>query len=234
MLPLNHEEMLVACALLDPRRAVMDSGHLVSASDFKDPLLGLIWRVACEVVDTGSDLNLLALFERAGEENIARIIRLNEAVATAHGTPASAKRVRGEAIRRSALAMAERHRKLIESADPADVHDVLIRCQDEMATGFSEDENYLPVSGEQSLKSVAKRVRERYDNRAPVPYLACGLERVDRLTRGWKAGHCYAFGADTGHGKTIFGTWAAAYAAEVEGARTLYVSLEVQIGRAHV
>jgi len=224
---LSHEENLAACALLDPQRAVLDSGHLVSTKDFKDPLLGLIWRMACDAVDSGERLNLPELFNRAGNEHVDRIMHLNEAVGDPFASTVSAKWVRGQAMKHSALDLLERHRSVILDADPLTMGDTLTQCQDEMAMGFTPTESSLPVSGVQSLKVVAERVQERYENKAEVPHLACGVGDLDKLTRGFIAGHSYVLGADTGHGKTVFGTWAAAWAAEKEDARTLYVSLEV-------
>jgi replicative DNA helicase len=223
---LEWEQQAAACGLIDAVVAIGEAGHLLTPADFSDPLCGSIWGLAQAAADLGEKLNLLKVMEaHSGQQD--EVIIINGKRMTAIGAIVPATRVKAESRRRQAMAKAERDIAELRNADHEEVDAVIARQCDESAALAAEDQRAIVVSGGHALKAWTAELKVRFDNRTAVPFLGSGIKELDHLTRGWRPGHVYCLGADTGHGKTIFGCWAAAWAAEKEDARALYVSAEV-------
>lgn len=82
----------------------------------------------------------------------------------------------------------------------------------------------LPTSSEDLVDATLRKYDERAFKRE---VFSTGLKTLDNFLGGWKPGHYYVLGAYTGHGKTLFGTNFALWAA-MQGKHTLYASIEME------
>lgn len=227
----ESERAVLAAILLDNSTLPGIEGQL-RVEHFDSPSHRLIYAVMLALSASGTPSDLVtvigALRERdeleaaGGTEYLAALV---DGVPHSTNAEAWAKRVRGKARRRSAIAIAER---LISQANDSrhDTDTVLDQHQTALARLMESGDRRI-VSLADVLPAAMKELDEFLSTEDGVTGVPTGLLDFDRLTGGLKPGALYIVAARPSRGKSALLAQAVIHAA-TQGCRALVFSMEME------
>lgn len=219
---LTAERGLVACVMVDPR-LLDDVRDHVQPDDFTNPTCAAVYRAVCDLDTAKEVVDTTTISSRVPHIPFADLLDLTHTIPSLSAAMTHARRVEGLAKRRTMASVAIRIAGAAQDTS-GDV-DAFLSDSEAAVLGVTDARQ---VRKSVTMAQVAGDLlvnldsAERYASRRP-----CGLEFVDRITRGGaRPGRVVVIAARPGMGKTALGLhWALATAAT--GWPVLFHSLEM-------
>lgn len=206
---IESEVSVVGALLFDPR-AIPEVRSLLDPADFYRAVHGKIYRAVCELWDRSVAVDVItvdaelgpdeAYVEFGGQEYLAELI---DAVPTSANVAYHARVVRDKATRRRLIDAA---RKTIQDAHEADDAESAIARSVQRALGTSKPlagSGYVSI-GDSMMDAMDEIAEEANAQEGDVRAFGVqsGIPKLDRLTRGMRAGDLTVLAARPSMGKT--------------------------------
>lgn len=231
---LDLERIVLASAIYD---SAFGRGRIVSevltrlgAEDYGERWFARLHRICQGLHSQGVALEMAALASALEQREAERLGEMVDAQVAYH--PATIlkhiKAIRLASKRRQALALLADHQRRLMSVPLDGLDQAVSELQADVFTelGAPVDEQIRVVTLREAVKEASTEILERVQDPQEVPWTATGIERLDKVTRGLKAGHSYILGAESGHGKSVM-AMAMSTGVARSGGKVLFVAYEM-------
>jgi replicative DNA helicase len=225
--PGYDSELRYIGALFLGTRDVLDRTHQILApSDFASPALSLVYRAALDRYRKGENFDA-ALLRASVPEWVHQPMRdALEATTTWTAAPDHARAIRSRSIARRVHAICED--AMLASASPdINARELLDETVSRLRTLDAGSDPSAPVHVSKAGAALLDHLDAAKQGKADTRFVPTGIDTLDSLVCGFRAGQLSIVAARTAIGKSVLALQVAAHASAVANVPTLFVSLEM-------